>query len=241
MRNSDTDTVTVSASGTAQTTFTSVKYSARVRTTGRSGPEAKENAKPVIQKIREVIATQAKSAGIDTARLQSDFAVTLNQRHNHVTGQQEMNGYNATYTIAFTGTNVGQATKLHDALTSIDGAEADSPQFCVDKKDQMLENQAFEDAVSKVRTRFASQCQALGLKVADYELVTWSLGHDSGHRGGKMMAMAEAAGGSGPVELEPGKAEHTVSITVTFARKRTAAAPIRQLPPGKYTPPTGPG
>lgn len=229
MRTTDTNSVTVSGAGTANATFTKAKFSIRVRKIGRSGPEAKQNARPVIDQIKAVIQAQAKEAGIDVTRLQTDFAVALNQRYNNATGQHESSGYTATYTCAFSATAVDKATKLHDALTSIDGAEAESPQFCIDKSAE-IEDAAFKAAMDDAKRRFAAQCRAAGLDPNGFELATWSLGSDPGYRGGKMMAMAAALSdeaGGGAVELEPGKAEQTTTVSVTFVRKAQGS---RKLP-----------
>lgn len=222
MKNPQTQTVSISAQGTAQAKFGSVQYSASVNTTGRSGPEAKQAAKPVIDKIRAVIEKFAKEAEIDMARLKTNFSVTKATRYDQSVGRHVHEGYQSNYSISFTGKNVAMGTKVHDALTSIDGAEADSPNFLVDST-VALEREAFEDAVSKAKTRFAFQCRTLGENPDDYEVVTWQTGQDNGHRG-KVLAMAASlsADAESPVDLEPGKAEQGVTVTLTFAKRATA-------------------
>ena len=211
------ETVSVSAQGTAQAKFTTVKYSAMIRMTAPTGPEAKEKAQPIIQALRKVLDQHAKTAEIDMQRLQTDFPVELIEEQNHVTGVVHI-GYRATYTLGCTGKNVAAASKFHDALTSIPGVTAQSPQFCVDKALD-LEKTAFEDGVATAKKRFEYQCRALGLNPSNYTIGTWSMHEDRGYRGKVMAAMSAESAGGGPVELEPGKAEHTVNVNVTFVRK----------------------
>ena len=58
--------IMVNAQGTAKAAFTSVNYSAKVVTVGRSGPEAKQLARPVI----DCTAPKAPRLGLSPARIE---------------------------------------------------------------------------------------------------------------------------------------------------------------------------
>jgi uncharacterized protein YggE len=209
--------VSVTGHGTAQATFTAVQYSAAVNTTGKTGPKAKEAAKPIIAQIRDLIEKNAEEAGLDVQRIKPTFRITKAVRYDESKRQQVHDGYQANYTVAFVGKDVAAATKLHDQLTSIEGVEADTPVFLVDSSLD-LEAEAFRLAVKDAKDRFESQCLALGMRTDTFRLVTWNAGDDHGHRG-KVMALAASSGGGGkPVDLEPGKADKTVTVTLQYVR-----------------------
>lgn len=216
--------ISVSGQGTAKAKFTSVGYSVSVNANGKTGPAAKKAAKPTIEKIRTVIAEHAKSAELDTTRLTSDFHIQKVTEYDPATRTNKHGGYLATYSVSFTGKNVEAATAVHDVLTSIEGAEADSPQFRVEAS-STLEAKAFADAVAKAQKRFADQCKALSLDPSDYAVASWTTREDQPNRG-KMMALAAEVGTAGdePVQIEPGKAEFRVNVTVSFTHKKKQVA-----------------
>jgi len=208
--------IPITGHGTARATFTAVQYSAAVNTTGKTGPKAKEAAKPIIAKIRAVIDAGAEEAGLDK-QIKTSLRITKAVRYDEVKRQNVHDGYQANYTVAFVGKNVAAATKLHDQLTSIEGVEAETPVFLVDSSME-LEAEAFRLAVKDATDRFENQCLAFGLKTDSFRLVGWNSGEDHGHRG-KVMALAASAGGSGqPVDLEPGKADKSVTVTLQYLR-----------------------
>lgn len=218
--------INVTGQGIAKAKFTSVGYSVTVNANGKTGPAAKKAAKPTIDKIRAVIAEHAKTAELDTTRLTSDFHIQKVTEFDHATRTNKHGGYMATYSVSFTGKNIEAATTVHDALTSIDGAEADSPQFRVEAS-SALEAKAFENAIKKAKQRFVDQCKALGLDPDDYTVASWTTREDQPHRG-KMMALAADVGSSGdePVQIEPGKAEFRVNVTISFAQKKAESSAI---------------
>lgn len=208
--------IQISGKGVATATFRSVGYSVKVRKIGATGPAAKNEAKPVIDALLTVVSGFATEAGIDLTRLKTDFAVDQNLVYNR-SGNHQQDGYVATYSLSFTGTVVEAATKLHDALTSVEGAEVASPNFVVDNSAD-VEDRAFAHAVAVVKARFNAQCMALGLDPRAFHVHSW---HTREERpSGKMMAVAAMVGSAGtaePVDIEPGQAESVVLLTVTYA------------------------
>lgn len=214
---SNTADIQISSRGVATATFSSVGYAVKVRNRGKTGLAAKAETTPVIETLLGIVSKFATEAGIDMTRLKTDFSVGQNLVYDNRSGDHEQKGYLATYSLSFTGTVVEAATKLHDALTSVEGAEVASPNFIVDNSAE-VENRAFANAVDIAKARFNSQCTALGLDPRAFRISSW---HTREERlTGKMMAVASMAGtqNSAPVEIEPGQAESVVLLTLVYSR-----------------------
>jgi uncharacterized protein YggE len=203
--------IDVNVKGSAETTFTSATFKASVTKQGPTGPAAKELAIPVMESIKKAILSHADKAAIDTTRLKTTFAVDVaRDRHS---GQPI--GYEAVYTITFTGKNVVAAPAVHDALTSIEGVQAPTPIYNVND-DSTVHALAFADAVNKAKSKFRDQCEALGMNAEDFVVLSWNI-RDEEPRG-KMLSFTEGATAK-PVGLEPGKASLDMQVTFAFCRK----------------------
>lgn len=210
----DHDVISTHAKGSAETEFVSATFTASVTTQGANGPEAKTAAQPIIEKVKHAIREHAKAAGIDVSRLHTTLGTDIDTHRQ--TG--EFIGYKAVWTISFKATNVGQATAVHDALTSIVGAKVPSPVFHVNDSAEVY-SIAFTNAVTKAKARFADQCKALGIQPDDYEVRSWTPQEEERH--GKTLSFTENADQAKPVGLEPGKAALDLRVTLAFVRKPT--------------------
>ncbi len=216
--------IAVSVSGSAETKFTSASFTAKVVTRGASGPEAKKQAEPVIEKILSAIKTHAERAAVDTTRLKTGFAVDIYSNRN--TG--EFSGYQATYTATFTCKNVSEATRVHDALTSIDQVQSPSPSFSVDDSVEVF-TRAFADAVGKAKARFEGQCASLGLKMEEFELLSWHI-QDDRRPSGKMLALSANSGDDDGIRasIEPGKALLELGVNFVYRKREHGATGVRR-------------
>lgn len=209
--NNGDNVVLTLAKGSTETEFTSATFKAMVTTYGTTGPMAKEKALPCIEAIKRAIVSYGETVGIDMDRLKTSFSVDIHHARN--TG--EFAGYKANYTITFTGRNVVEALKLHDALTSIEGVEAPTPIFNLNDSAD-VHARAFADAVAKARIKFQSQCAALDIDPNMYETTSWSIQEEEPR--GKMLSFSEGAQAK-PVGLEPGKAVFDMKVTFVHRLK----------------------
>ncbi len=210
------DTIQVHTRGSVETEFISATFTAAVITPGKSGPEAKEKARPIIDQILTSIRKNAVEGGIDLSRLQTTFRVSVH--HNRNTG--EFDGYEATYTIKFTGKNVAAAPAIHDALTSIVSVQADTPKYNLNDSAD-IHARAFQDASDKAKVKFNLQCKALGHNPADYGIRSWSI-QDEEPRG-KTLSINVDGSAPKPVGLEPGKAQLDIKVTFIYGLKPPTA------------------
>lgn len=206
--------ISVNVKGAAETEFISATFKASVTMQGRTGPAAKEKAIPIIENIKKTILSHADKAVIDTTRLKTTFAVDV--ARDRQTGQSI--GYEAVYTITFTGKNVVAAPAVHDALTSIEGVQAPTPIYNVNDA-SAVHAVAFADAVAKAKVKFNDQCAALGLTASDFFVTSWNIQHEEPR--GKTLGFTEGAGPK-PVGLEPGKASLDMQVSFAYAPKSAA-------------------
>jgi uncharacterized protein YggE len=205
------EVISVTAKGSAETEFVSATFKASITTHGKTGPKAKEQAVPIIEKLKEIILAHADKAGIDTTRLKTTFSVEIDTHRN----SGEFVGYRAVYTINFTGTNVKAAPLVHDALTSIDSVQAPTPIYNLSEASS-VHALAFANAVDRAGARFKDQCAALKLNDDDFKVASWSI-TDEEHRG-KTLSFSEPESPKA-VGLEPGKASIDIKVTFAYVRK----------------------
>lgn len=205
--------IIVNTKGTAETRFTRASFSASITRTGKTGPEAKEAARPIIEALKEAIVASAEGAGIDLDRMSTTFAVAPHLEYDN--GRQVFKGYQATYTIAFTCSNVVAALQVHDRLTSIEHVVSPTPVFQMDNQGEVAAS-AFKDAYEKALAKFEGQCAAVGERAKDWRLSSWSI-EDEEPRG-KVLSFKEGAGKASAVGGEPGKAQFDVNVRFLFTR-----------------------
>lgn len=210
-----TEVVAVLVKGSTETEFTSASFRALVTTYGPTGPVAKEKALPAIDAIKQAIIAHAEKVGIDLDRLKTSFAVDIH--HERATGN--FAGYKALYAINFTGRNVVEALKLHDALTSLEGVEAPTPVFNLNDSAE-VHARAFTDAVEKAKIKFNNQCKAIGMDPSFFRIASWSIQEEEPR--GKMLSFTEGATAK-PVGLEPGKAVLDMRVTFAFVLNKSAS------------------
>lgn len=206
--------IVVGVTGTAETRFTRASFTAKVVTQAKTGPDAKKLAEPVIEKILGAIKSHGEKAKVDRDRLKTGFSVDTYRNRN----SGEFAGYEATYTASFTCRNIGEATAIHDALTSIDQVQSPSPQFQVDDSVE-VHAQAFADAVARAKARFEAQVSALGFKPEEFFIETWHIRDD--HRPvGKTLSLSNGGDEDGiRASIEPGKAILELGVNFVYVRK----------------------
>ncbi len=208
-------TISVNVKGSTETEFTSATFNASVTGYGKTGPEAKEKVFPVIEKLKKTILSHAEPAGIDTTRLKTTFDVLVD--NDRATGA--FVGYKAVYTIKFTGKNVTAAPAVHDALTSIESVQAQTPVYNLDDSAE-VHGRAFNDAAAKAKTKFIYQCKALNLDPNHYVVKSWSIIDEEPR--GKTLSFSEGAAAK-PIGLEPGKASLDIRVTINYASDKPKA------------------
>lgn len=200
--------------GSAAAEFSHVAFKVSVTTTGKTGPMAKNEAAPRINAILSCIQQHAESAKIETDRLKTSFAVDVNRRF--FGGEHVMEGYKAVYSCSFFARNVAEATKVHDALTSIEGIESPTPVFHI-AESREVHARAYLDGSNKARERFEDQCKANGLNPSDFRLDSWRV--DEERPMGKGVSLFNSAEADAGIEVEPGRAVLDLFVTLTFVRK----------------------
>lgn len=212
----DKDSIDVPAKGSAETDWLSATFSATVVCPGKTGPEAKGKLAPITERIIAAIHEHADKAGIDTTRLQTTLNVGI--RSNRHTGEFE--GYNATYTIRFTAKNVAAAPEVHDALTSIESVQAETPKYNLNETTD-VHVKAFSDALGKAKAKFEGQLRATGGSPDDWYLKSWTI-QDEEHRG-KTLSYNHDGAQAKPIGLKPGKALLDLKVTFIWAQKKPQA------------------
>lgn len=207
--------IQIRTKGYADVEWARADFTATTTTNGRTGPEAKEKARPSILAIERTIAQFAERAGVDTTRVKTSFSVDvkLDYRNNI----RYMDGYFAEFTANFSATNVEEATVLHDALTSLEGVAAPTPKFVQDLTPE-VRKVAFQDALSKAVRLMDDQSRSLSKWIdsntsIQYKLLGWGFEHEE-RSSGKMLSVKKDA--EGTVKLKAGKARFELGVCFNF-------------------------
>lgn len=210
------DSIRIKAPGSTETEFKTVSFRASVTATARTGPAAKKEAKGRIDQILQVVAAFTTRAGIETDRVRTTFAVDVTK--DYTTGA--FNGYQALYTISFKAKKISEAVALHDALTSIDGVESPTPVFNFDDSPE-VRARVFENAASKAKATFESQCRALSYDPERFHISRWYFVPE--HRpSGKFLSPVSVTDdtASSSVDITPGRALLEMTYEFEFQRVR---------------------
>jgi len=118
-----------------------------------------------------------------------------------------------------------KVSEIHDTLTNLERVEASSPTFDVKNKEQ-LSRVALKKAFEKAEKRIKDECETFGIDRNLLQVSAWNARYGEDHEYGAVRAMsAMAAPASGrnsepDFELNPGKAEITCSLSVSYAWKK---------------------
>jgi uncharacterized protein YggE len=217
---------TSNVTGVATAQYDTVIYTCNVRGEGKTGPKAKEAARPAIDALEATLKKlEASGVKIDVAGLRAEPQVQPAYDYD-ANRRQVPRGYTASYVLTFQSDSVDRVSEVHDQLTEIVGVSADTPNFKV-KNLTKLHSKALRDARSKRDARFKDECAAFGLNPDDYCMDSYLPSYDESESAGPeafgaRVAMA-ASGGSArsPVKVKAGRSTVTVRLQTSY-RRRTA-------------------
>lgn len=226
MASNERSLTAVNATGVAIADYDTALFTVTVEGRGKTGPKAKDAARTTINGLTACLAALEKE-GVQIAKdeMTTDLTVGEEKTYDRNSGQQKSAGYLATYSLQFKTESVDRASEIFDKLSSVEGAQVQSPDFRV-KDIAALQKEALKDAKAKADRKFQDECEILGLDKSNYELVTYQARYDESESAGArpmraMAAMAspESVGGGGPppVDIKAGKATIRVTLTLTYA------------------------
>ena len=213
--------VSISAKGRVTSPYDFATFKATIRGIGDTGPAAKEKTRDVSRNLFDALkALRDRGIKFRDKELRTSFDVKLHHVYNAEKRSNEFRGYLATFTATITTDSIDKVGEIHDALTSVSGVEASSPELQLHPEHlEELEHEAFAAAVKAVRSKLYAQCEALGLNSDSFKMQCWE---ENDHRnsfgaagGGKFAALADEIGS--PLEFHAGVATVTADVTLHFA------------------------
>lgn len=215
----------VNVTGVAEADYDTAFFSIAIEGRAKTGAAAKDKARPVIDQVNACLASLEKEGiGFAKDKAKAEFEVAADMEYDG--RRQKPVGYVATYTLRVSTECVDQASKIHDKLSSVEGAQVASPSFKV-KDLEALHKEALKDAKAKADKRFTDECEILGIDQAECTLQSYQTRYDESESAGARPMRAqlalmsdsyESAGGGGPppVEIKAGKAIIKVQLTCTY-------------------------
>lgn len=166
--------IAISGTGIAYGTFDAASYSLSIKGKGKTGPKAKAATRMVQDTLyRTIESLKTKGITIVPGKTRSTLTIEKDYERNHTL--RIFSGYTATFNLTFRSRDLNRIGEIHDALTSIVGAEVESPKFIMDPtyKEKLRQN-AFEQAVIQAKQRFIDQCKLFQINPEHYEITSWS-------------------------------------------------------------------
>lgn len=210
--------IAVEGEGTATAPFDSATFEVSIKKTAASGPEAKEATREVSKVLQHTLKTlQIQGLPITDQDIRTRFDLHKASRWDAKLSAHVFDGYTANYVLQLTIRDFDYIAKVHDALTSIMGAEVNSPVFEMhpDKREE-LRALAFDAAFSVANRRFKTQAAVIGLQADHFEVVSWSVRYSKPPVSFKTASLNDDDDGT--LNLSGGMSKVSVSITVNFAK-----------------------
>ena len=211
------DTISISSDGTAIATFDGAEFNLEVKGAGKTGPRAKENTRAVMNKIYQAVqGLENEGASFDQDRTRSSLSVEM--AYKRTSGGQVFDGYLARFKICLYTEKMDKIAVIHDALTSIEGAEVQSPTFKLnDTQKNRLQDEAFVSAVALGKSRFEIQARALGFDPDDFEIDSWNTYYNATR--GRSFKNCVIGDANETVAVKAGKADVSITLTTEYIRK----------------------
>lgn len=212
----------VNASGKAVADFDTARFQATIRGEGTTGMLAKENAAGPSKILRSFYDVLEKEGLVE--KLKTSLSVQPKYEHDSKKGSKLV-GYIASFTLSFHTTGLEKVSEIHDKLTSLERVEAASPTFDVKNKED-LSRSALKKAFQKSEKRFKDECEIFGLDRNLFQINSWNARYseDNDNVGiGRSYALSASPAPSQQepdFEINPGKAEITCSLAVSYAWKK---------------------
>lgn len=245
---------TVAAQGTAETDYNLATFSVALSAEGETAPEAKVNLKKQVDDLTKAVEAMQTKLDLKFVKNSVNTNTSVQERHeyNHETHKNEFRGFSASYRYSFQIDDLDKVSAVYDVLSSLPEATTGSPYFQLKTATRdKVNKKALKDAFRKVTERFETECQVLGLNVADFEIASWEATYSDSQRSDRVaaatrrvgmaraysadvlesaVACAAPAGGgseSEPLEIVVGKAQVTANLEVGYARKDPSLATVK--------------
>jgi len=152
--------------------------------------------------------------------LKTHFAINKRTVYNNATREQEFRGYVAGFIATITTDDISKVGVIQDRLTSIIGAEVDSPKLHIKReKRQHIQDEALKAAFALAESRFKTQCETVSLDRDQFQLAEWSTNYEDRfsdrNTGGKFASLAGGAGDEAGISFH---ATVKVTMLLTYAR-----------------------
>lgn len=239
-----TQATTVAARGEAETAHNLVQFNLSLSATASTVPSAKAKLKLKVDGLQAAVEQMQKDLSLKFVKnsVRASSNVQEQYQWNDKTRQQDFTGYLASYSFSFQIDDLEHTSKVYDTLTSQEEVTVSAPSFLLkDATRQKVNAKALKHAKAKVTERFESECEILGLRADDFEIVSWEVTYSDGSRSSRVghatrasmaggaralaaaapVAVAYAAddAGSDAIEIVVGQAVVTVNLEVGFARR----------------------
>lgn len=227
----DNVVTTIAARGFVVAEFDTAHFSLQFTEKAKKAKLAKSGLKKGVDKIAAVLdSLKSKGLIMSEGSFKTSVSVQPNYVYNRTSGQNDLIGQRATYSVSFQTQVLEMVNEVYDELSELDLNElvVNQPGYSV-RAQETLKLAALEDAWVVAQKLFNDQCRVLGKNPAEYSVSNWEVDY-SGIEYGKgrnfasnrleAMPLSDHVGGgdSSPIDLNSGNAVVAVTLIVKYVK-----------------------
>lgn len=159
------------------------------------------------------VSAAIKKLGVDQKDIKTSY-YNIQPTYDYTGSSQRVTGYQANSNLTIKVKKIDNVNSVIDAATAQGANQVGSVSFDVDDKTK-AENQAREQAVAEAKSKAKAAARAAGFTLGRVINYSEGGGTPPGPIMYEKMAVADAAEGV-PTQVEPGTAELTVSVTLSY-------------------------
>lgn len=213
---------TVSSSGSVAADYNLATFNIGLDHLDDTVPEAKLRLKDKVDQL--MLALDNIKSTHQVELIKNSLKTSINVQPHYEYGKNnktKLVGFMASYVMSFKISDMDKVSIVYDQLTSLPEVTVQNPQYQVKHADK-LKKKALEKAWNSVEERFTEECEVLGLKRENYEVISWRVNYNDHNReyGAKVMALSAGVSRSmtapDPIDLFSGQANIMVDLSVNY-------------------------
>jgi len=212
---------TVSSSGSVAADYNLATFHIGLDHLDDTVPEAKLRLKEKVDQLMLALDNIKSKHQVEIIKNSLKTSINVQPHYEYgKNGKNKLIGFMASYEMSFKVSDMDKVSFIYDELTSLPEVTVQNPQYQVKNADK-LKKKALQRARKNVEERFAEECEILGLKRENYEIISWRVNYNDHNReyGARVMALTAGASKSvaaDPIDLFSGQASIMVDLSVNY-------------------------
>lgn len=215
----------VAAVGSASANYSHVTFSVVIKEKAKTLKETKELLKQKVNDFLTLLDKNVKEHNVLVTKntKQSSYSFSKDEKYDKDTQSYNQVGFVGTYQFSFCSKSLENMSSFFDKMSESEGFQIAPLNFFI-KDREALNKKALKDAFTKVKDRFAAECEVMSLNKDDYDIASWQASYNDSRTNSVNYEFMSGASNSLPkvndeIAINPGMAIVNVNLDVLFIRK----------------------